>query len=98
MSPSREADAIIASLAVRGLLDLADAVCKAHGVTRQQLCGRGRSRVASAARQELWWLIRNHPERRYSFLEIARMVRRDHSTIFQGIAAHLRRQQGVDGA
>jgi chromosomal replication initiation ATPase DnaA len=94
VSPSSEAETIVAALSVRGLLDLVDSVCRSRGVTREELCGRGRSRAVAAARQELWWLIRNHPERRYSFLEIARIVHRDHSTIFHGIAAHLRRHDG----
>jgi chromosomal replication initiation ATPase DnaA len=43
------------------------------------------------ARQELWWLIRRHPERSYSFLEIARFFGRDHTTVLHGVAAHERR-------
>jgi chromosomal replication initiation ATPase DnaA len=92
VSPSHEADTIIAALSVRGLLDLVDAVCAAHGVTRHELCGRARSHGFSAARQELWWLIRHHPERRYSSQEIGRLVSRDRSTILSGIAAHQRRR------
>ena len=89
---SRHPDAIVAALFIRGLLDLADVVCAARGVTRDEICGHTRTRAVAAARQELWWLIRNHPERRYSFSEIAHIVGRDHTTVAHGIAAHRRRQ------
>lgn len=62
-----------------------------YGIVRfKQLCSRARSQSISAARQELWWLIRHHPERRYSSLEIARIVDRDPSTVLYGITAHAR--------
>ena len=89
---SRDPDAIVAALSVRGLLDLVDTVCAARGVTRRELCGHTRTRAVAAARQELWWLIRNHPERRYSFPEIARIVGRDRTTVAHGVANHQRRQ------
>ncbi len=88
-------NAIVAALSVRGLLHLADRVCVLRGVTRDELCGRARTRAVAAARQELWWLIRNHPERSYSFPEIARIVGRDHTTVLHGIAAHQRRHQAA---
>jgi chromosomal replication initiation ATPase DnaA len=91
---SRDPDAIVAALSVRGLLDLVDAVCAARGVTRRELCGTIKTRAVAAARQELWWLIRNHPERCYSVLEIARIVRRHHTTVAHGIAAHRQRTSG----
>lgn len=91
---SHNPDAIVAALSVRGLLDLVDTVCRARGVTRRELCGQARTRAVAAARQELWWLIRNHPERRYSFPEIARLVGRDRTTVAYGIAAHRRRTSG----
>ena len=81
-------DAILAALAVRGLLDVLDAVCSRRGVTRAELCGPGRSRAVASARHELWWLVRHHPERRYSYPEIARLFRRDSSTVLCGVAAH----------
>jgi chromosomal replication initiation ATPase DnaA len=88
MNPSLHLDTIVAGLSCRGLLHLVDAVCGRRGVTRDELCGRGRSRAVAAARHELWWLIRHHPDRRYSYSEIARLVCRDHVTVLQGVAAH----------
>lgn len=81
---------VIHQLSLRGLLELADAICARRGVTRQELCGRGRTRAVAAARHELWWLIRHHPDRRYSYAEIACIVGCDHATILQGVAAHER--------
>jgi chromosomal replication initiation ATPase DnaA len=92
MPPTTHPDAIVAALSVRGLLGLVDAVCAHRGVTRQELCGRGRSQAVAAARHELWWLIRHHPERCYSCSEIGRLVHRDPTSILHGIAAHQRRQ------
>ena len=74
MTPPTHADAILAALAVRGLLHLVDAVCSRRGVTRDELCGPGRTRAVTSARHELWWLVRHHPERRYSYHEIARLL------------------------
>jgi chromosomal replication initiation ATPase DnaA len=89
--------AVVDALQIRGLLDLVDTVCARRGVTRDELCGRGRTQAVAAARHELWWLIRHHPDRRYSYCEIAHLVCRDHATVLQGIAAHdrLQPQSGV---
>jgi chromosomal replication initiation ATPase DnaA len=92
MHPTTHPDTILAALSVRGLLELVDAVCARRGVTRQELCGRGRSRAVAGARHELWWLIRHHPQRRYSCSEIGRLVHRDPTSILHGVAAHQRRQ------
>lgn len=83
--------AVVAALSIRGLLSLADTVCARRGVTRDELCGYNRTAAVAAARHELWWMIRNHPERRYSFSEIGRIVHRDHASIRHGVAAHVRR-------
>jgi chromosomal replication initiation ATPase DnaA len=85
------ADAIVDGLRVRNLLALVDGVCKSRGVTLHEVCGRRRSQAVSCARQEIWWRIRNHPERRYSYPEIAQLFARDHTTIMAGIDAHERR-------
>lgn len=78
-------------LRVRDLLDLVDDVCHRRGVTRTEVCGRARSQAISHARQEIWWRIRHHPEREYSYPEIARLFARDHTTIMAGVSAHARR-------
>ncbi len=77
---------------MRGLLNLIDDVCVRRGVTRVELCGHQRTHAIVAARHELWSLIREHPERYYSFPEIARLFSKHHSTVIQGVAAHRRRQ------
>jgi len=87
---------VITNLRVRGLLDLVDTVCVLRGVTRDEVCGRQRTRAVTAARHELWWRLRAHPQRCYSFPEIARLFGCDHSTIIQGVAAHQRRQMARD--
>lgn len=79
------------SLATRALLGIVDELTSRRGVTRDELLGRSRTRAVVAARQELWWLIRHHPGRCYSYAEIAAIVGRDPSTVVHGIAAHQRR-------
>jgi chromosomal replication initiation ATPase DnaA len=82
---------IIDALRVRDLLDFVDEVCRRRGVTREELCGRGRTQAVVRARQELWWQLRQHPERHYSLCEIGRLFGRDHSTVLHGIDAYRRR-------
>ena len=91
MATASNPSTIIHQLSIHGLLGLADAVCERRGVTRHELCGRRRTRAVAAARHELWWLIRQHPDRRYSYSEIACIVGYDHATIAHGVAAHQRR-------
>jgi hypothetical protein len=93
MATSASPNSVLHQLLLRGLLPLADSVCERRGVTRVEICGRGRSRAVAAARHELWWLIRHHPERQYSFCEIARMLGYDHSSVIHGVAAHQRTLQ-----
>ena len=88
-------DVIVDSLRVRDLLTLVGEVCKRRGVTLYEVCGRTRSQAVSCARQEVWWRIRHHPERHYSYPEIARLFVRDHTTIIAGIDAHARRASAV---
>ncbi len=85
------AAAVLAALEMRNLTPLLDEVCRRRGVVRQDLCGRARTSSVSRARQELWWLIRNQPDRHYSLLEIASLFRRDHTTVSHGVRAHQRR-------
>jgi chromosomal replication initiation ATPase DnaA len=83
---------VIDALRARDLLEFVDDVCRRRGVTRKELCDRGRTRAVAQARQELWWQLRQH--RHYSLGEIGRLFGRDHSTVLQGIDAHRRRLHG----
>ncbi len=87
MSASHVAD----QLRARDLLPLALEVCTRRGVTLTEVCGRARSQAISRARYEIGWRLRHHPEREYSYPEIARLFARDHTTIIAGISAHVRR-------
>jgi chromosomal replication initiation ATPase DnaA len=84
--------AILDRLRVRDLLSLVVDVCTSRGVTLHEVCGRTRTQAVSRARQEVWWRLRNHPERHYSYPEIARLFARDHTT---SIDAHQRRAAAV---
>ena len=83
--------AIYSALSARNLSALLDEVCEKRGVLLDEICGRRRSLAVALARHELWWRIRNHPERNYSYVEIGRLFRCDHTTIRQGVQAHEKR-------
>lgn len=80
-------NSIIHELTQRDLLELLDTVCKRHHVTRSEVCSRARTRMVSLARQELWWLLRNHAEVRFSYVELGQLFRRNHSTVLAGVKA-----------
>jgi chromosomal replication initiation ATPase DnaA len=84
--------AVLEALRTRDLLDVLDEVCRRRHVTRADLCGRRRTRAAASARQEIWWLLRHHPELHFSFADIGRLFGRDHTTIMAGVGAHERRR------
>jgi chromosomal replication initiation ATPase DnaA len=92
MSHPNTADGVLAALRAHNLLPLLEHICERRGVVIDDVCGRARSRSVARARQELWWSIRHHPQRSYSLLEIARLFRRDHTTVSHGVLAHARRQ------
>lgn len=81
----------LAELNERDLLPIVRAVCRAHGVTLEELCGPVRSRSVYRARHEAWWRVWSHPERHYSHSDLGRIFGRNPDTIRQGIQAHLRR-------
>lgn len=87
---------VLRTLQQRDLLDLVREISARRGVVVDQLCGRVRTRSVSWARQEVWWRLRNHPERYYSLLEIAHLFGRDHATVSAGIRAHGRRLSSGD--
>ncbi len=74
-----------------GVLGLVDAICRARGVTVEELCGRQRTRAVVQARHEAWWHMRHDPARHYSLTEIGRLFARDHTTVRHGIETHARR-------
>lgn len=80
-------NAVLQELTQRDLLALLEVVCLRHHVTRAEVCSRIRTRMVSLARQELWWRLRNHPEVQFSYVELGRLFRRNHSTILQGVRA-----------
>ena len=76
---------ILEALRERDLLELLDRVCQARGVTREEVCGRCRTKNVARARHELWWELRRHPGMSYG--EIARLFDRNHSTVMTGVRA-----------
>ena len=89
---------LIEALDVRDLLGLVDDVCRRRRVTRDELCGRGRTKAVAIARHEVWWRLRHHPDVAFSYQEIGRLFDRHHATIIQGVRAHDRRLCGDHAA
>jgi len=79
------------SLSLRDLIELLDEVCRHRAVTRDEVCGRTRTKAVACARHELWWRLRHHPETSFSFEEIGRIFLRHHATVLHGVRAHQRR-------
>ncbi len=84
---------IVEALRDRDLLDLLDAVCRRRSVTREEVCGRGRTRNVARARHELWWELRRNPG--MSFGEIGRLFDRNHTTVMTGVRAFERALAGA---
>jgi chromosomal replication initiation ATPase DnaA len=82
---------VMKGLDVRDLLGLVDDVCRRRAVTRQEICGRTRTKAIALARHELWWRLRHDPETCFSYQEIGRLFARHHVTILHGVRAHQRR-------
>jgi chromosomal replication initiation ATPase DnaA len=89
------ASVILDALVERDLVELLDTVCAGRGVTRDEICGRVRTRTVARARQELWWRLR--AGRAFSYEEIGRLFQRNHSTVLHGIRAY-RKACPNDGA
>lgn len=87
---------IIAELARRDLLGLVDEVCRLRHVTRDELCGRGRTKAVASARREVWWRLRHHPDLSFSYPELGRLFARDHATIIAGVRVHDRTRRQRD--
>jgi hypothetical protein len=93
MTTSRTGIALrtIAELTARDLLPIVRDVCRQHGVTLEEVCGTLRTRSIVLARREVWWRVRNHPERHYSVDDVSRIFGKGNSTVDEGIRAHARR-------
>jgi chromosomal replication initiation ATPase DnaA len=80
--------AIVDALSIRDLLAVLDDVCRTRHVTREEICGRARTRAIVSARHEVWWRLRHHPQLAFSYEEIGRLFHRDHSTILMAVRAY----------
>ena len=73
---------VIHALDERNLLGYLDEVCRAHHVTRIEVCSIDRSRSIVTARHELWWRLR---QLKLSYVEIARLFGRNHTSVLHGV-------------
>ena len=83
---------ILDGLCERDLVGLLDDICRTRGVTREEVCGRKRTKNVARARQELWSRLRRDPGMSYG--EIARLFGRNHTTVMTGVRAFLREREG----
>jgi hypothetical protein len=86
---------VLAQLNERDLLPIVRDVCRAHGVTLDELCGTLSSRSIHRARQEAWWRVHNHPGRHYTFSDIGRIFARPPDTIASGVRRHAARRRAM---
>lgn len=69
--------------------ELAKAVCSAYGVTFESILADDRTLTFFVPRSHLMWLSRNHLGLRW--VEIARLMKRDHGTVMSGTKAFEKR-------
>jgi len=83
VSPPVHADvrSVLERLQTHGLLPLVEHVCQLRGVTTLQVCSRARTQNLARTRHEIWWRMRQLPDRHYSYAEIGLLFGRNHSTI-----------------
>jgi chromosomal replication initiation ATPase DnaA len=87
---------IIEDLDTRDALDLARRIAKEHGVTLEELLGRGHRASAARARHELWGRL--YEEAIPTFSALARVFERDHSTIRAGVRRYAARHVASAGS
>lgn len=58
-------------------------VARKHGIPEELIQSEVRARPIVAARHELWWRVRT--ELKYSYMRIAMLAERDHSTIIHAV-------------
>lgn len=66
-------------------------VATRHGVEVQDIVGRSRARRLVAARQEAFYLMKEHG---YSLSQIGRFCNRDHTTVMHGVEKHAEKLNG----
>lgn len=66
-------------------------VATRHGVEVQDIVGRSRAKRLVAARQEAFYLMKEHG---YSMSQIGRFCNRDHTTVMHGIEKHAEKLKG----
>ena len=71
-------------------------VCDRHGVAVEEVLGRSRYKRVCLARKEAYVMLR---QERLSYLTIARMFGRDHTTVVDGVQRYRRdRHEGTQEA
>lgn len=63
---------------------LVPALCAEFNVAEADLFSRRQTRPISRPRHIMVWLLRNHPEARFSYPIIAKYIDRDHTTVMVG--------------
>jgi len=66
-------------------------VCDRHGVAVEEVLGRSRYKRVCLARKEVYVMLR---QERLSYLTIARMFGRDHTTVVDGVQRYRRDHDG----
>lgn len=95
MTQVRTPDEIIAHLSVLDLLDVVEDICRARGVRLSDVVQKDRHQSIVAARFAIFYALRNHPDRCYSWHDIARLWGCDHTSVMHGCAVHKKRTGGA---
>ena len=84
---------IIEDLDTRDALELARRIAKEHGITLEELLGRGHRALVARARHELWGRL--YEEAIPTFSALSRVFERDRSTIRAGVHRYVARQAAL---
>lgn len=68
--------------------DLVLCAAQDHGVSPVDIVGKTRKRTVVAARNQVWYTIRERNPSRYTWPMIGRWFGRDHTTVIYGVSKH----------
>ncbi len=95
MKVTRTPEEIAHLLSVVDLLEVAEDICRNYGVRLGDVVQRDRHKSIVAARFAIWYAMRHHPDRCYSWHDIARLWGCDHTSVIHGVAMHQKRTGGA---
>lgn len=83
MSDIASVATVLRRLSERDMLETVERHARLHGVTAEDVCGRGRTAAVSRARQAVWLHLRETTA--LSYPELGALFGRDHTSVLYGV-------------